>query len=275
MKLRALFRRRASRESSEPSESAEEEQTAAAAVKEAADRVRAARAGAIEAADAEKDAREAARVRAKDWAEEMARSGDYASLATMAAAPTQETYHEAFFANKALREGGSLAVEAMINHLESKFSSYLVQNLVNAGDRRAVPVLKKLLSEQSSVVDAYGYRPMVEQFIASFDSEMRQQIEAAAHAEEQQIEAARREVANYGDAQLLAVLRDLCSVYVSASSADDPEVKRLEPIATAIGERLNDSGGIKEMRRMFNAVGDVRGSRTLDMHWSGIGEWRG
>ena len=49
----------------------------------------------------------------------------------------------------------------------------------------------------------------------------------------------------------------------------------LEPLARQIGEALNQQGGLTEMRRVFALLGGRRGSRTLEMHWNGIGEWRG
>ena len=61
------------------------------------------------------------------------------------------------------------------------------------------------------------------------------------------------------------------------ANADDARevIDALEPLATAIGRRLNERGGIREMRRVFAMLDDERGTRTLDMHWGGIGDWRG
>lgn len=70
----------------------------------------------------------------------------------------------------------------------------------------------------------------------------------------------------------LSVLVDLCRAY----AANDTEaIERLEPRATRIGQRLDREGGIAEMRRVFAQIPDMRGKRTLEMHWGGIGDWRG
>ena len=74
------------------------------------------------------------------------------------------------------------------------------------------------------------------------------------------------------DGAMLDVLRRLCRAY---ADNDVPEVERLEPPAASIGEVLHQRGGIQEMRRVFALLDNMRGSRTLDMHWGGIGDWRG
>jgi len=71
---------------------------------------------------------------------------------------------------------------------------------------------------------------------------------------------------------MVATLRQLCDAY---SRNNNSEIARLEPIATDIGQRLDTRGGIDEMRRVWERLRNVPGSRTLDMHWDGIGEWRG
>jgi len=73
------------------------------------------------------------------------------------------------------------------------------------------------------------------------------------------------------DHEMLSILKKLCNAYAQ----NEPTYKELEPIATKIGEQLNEHGGIKEMRRIFDKLGGIRGARTLEMHWDGIGDWRG
>lgn len=73
------------------------------------------------------------------------------------------------------------------------------------------------------------------------------------------------------DHDMLSVLNKLCIAYTQ----NDPNYKELEPLATTIGEQLNERGGLDEMRRMFAQLQNMRGARTLEMHWGGIGEWRG
>lgn len=74
------------------------------------------------------------------------------------------------------------------------------------------------------------------------------------------------------DTQMADVLSRLCNAY---TANDRIEIARLEPIASQVGQELHRRGGIEEMRRMWNRLGNMRGSRTLDMHWDGIGDWRG
>jgi HEAT repeat protein len=72
--------------------------------------------------------------------------------------------------------------------------------------------------------------------------------------------------------EMLRVLRDLCDAY---ATNDRAAIARLEPQATAIGKALDKRGGYAEMLRVFEKLGDRRGSRTLEMHWGGIGDWQG
>jgi HEAT repeat protein len=74
------------------------------------------------------------------------------------------------------------------------------------------------------------------------------------------------------DSDMVAVLDALCRAYVRN---DPTEIALLESKATRVGEALNRRGGIQEMRRVFALVRPQTGKRTLEMHWHGIGEWRG
>lgn len=76
---------------------------------------------------------------------------------------------------------------------------------------------------------------------------------------------------NMNDNEMLHVLKNLCDAYTN----NDPVYKELEPAATEIGKQLNERGGIEEMRRIFGQLGGMPGARTLEMHWDGIGDWRG
>jgi hypothetical protein len=74
--------------------------------------------------------------------------------------------------------------------------------------------------------------------------------------------------------EMLNVLRRLCNAYMNYD-AEKPTIAKLEPLATDIGWELHRRGGIQEMRRIFQKLGGIPGSRTLEMHWNGIGDWRG
>jgi hypothetical protein len=67
-------------------------------------------------------------------------------------------------------------------------------------------------------------------------------------------------------------LADLCRAY---QQNDRAAIDRLEPVATAIGEELNRLGGKRAMLAMWESLENRPGTRTLDMHWHGIGEWQG
>jgi hypothetical protein len=74
------------------------------------------------------------------------------------------------------------------------------------------------------------------------------------------------------DSAMFKALADLCSAY---QRNDRAAIDRLEPVATAIGEELNRRGGKGAMLGVWESLGNRPGSRTLDMHWNGIGEWQG
>ena len=76
------------------------------------------------------------------------------------------------------------------------------------------------------------------------------------------------------DEAMLNVLRRLCNAYMNYDYERDT-IANLEPLATEIGWELHRRGGKGEMYRMFQRLGNMPGSRTLDMHWNGIGDWRG
>ncbi|MEW6419467.1 MAG: hypothetical protein AB1480_15365 [Nitrospirota bacterium] len=71
---------------------------------------------------------------------------------------------------------------------------------------------------------------------------------------------------------MLTILQKLCEAYVTN---DRTEIENLEPLATDIGKELNRRGGLEEMVRVFKQLNSIRGSRTLEMLWGGIGDWQG
>ena len=74
------------------------------------------------------------------------------------------------------------------------------------------------------------------------------------------------------DKEMLDILRKLCFAWMMN---DKPQIYALEPLAKNIGEELNRRGGTREMLRVFDQLGPIPGRRTLEMHWNGIGNWRG
>jgi hypothetical protein len=75
------------------------------------------------------------------------------------------------------------------------------------------------------------------------------------------------------DQETVATLVDLANYYANGGlSADNSD---LVNNVIEIGRALDRNGGIQEMRRVFNMVPSMRGERTVEMQWDGIGEWRG
>lgn len=72
--------------------------------------------------------------------------------------------------------------------------------------------------------------------------------------------------------EMLTILQKLCEAY---TTNDRTEIENLEPLATDIGKELNRRGGLEEMVRVFKELNSIRGSRTLEMLWGGIGNWQG
>jgi hypothetical protein len=84
------------------------------------------------------------------------------------------------------------------------------------------------------------------------------------------VRARRRLMANETDH--VETLVRLCQAYADNDTA---AIARLEPEATRIGRELHKQHGIEAMRRVYSQVPDMPGKRTLEMHWDGIGNWRG
>jgi hypothetical protein len=74
------------------------------------------------------------------------------------------------------------------------------------------------------------------------------------------------------DGQMVQILESLCRAY---GAYDKAAIAILEPKATSIGQELNQRGGLEEMKRVYYLLPPQQGLRTLEMHWNGIGEWRG
>ncbi len=78
------------------------------------------------------------------------------------------------------------------------------------------------------------------------------------------------QLATANEDALLADMRGLCTRW-SANEHDDEMVA----VAKAIGGTLHKRGGMAAMRKAFERLNGMRGSRTLEMWWGGIGDWRG
>jgi len=144
-------------------------------------------------------------------------------------------------------------------------------------DPRAVELLLPLLSDAEFRGTALGALAKIDEPRAKAAVETaNQEAESAATVQKMAKEAKEHELAapasKMSDADMLKTLSQLCDAYMKS---DRQVITSLEPLATSIGHALNLRGGFAEMQRIFKLLGSQSGSRTLEMHWDGIGDWRG
>jgi hypothetical protein len=128
------------------------------------------------------------------------------------------------------------------------------------GYGETIPALEMALNEYSSSARD-GLRRAGTDFAKSLISKWEEKRRASAPP-----------VSQMPDSEMFTVLRNLCDAY---TESDWRTIESLEIIATDIGEELNRRGGKTEMLRLFKMLQGRRGARTLEMHWNGIGHWRG
>lgn len=128
------------------------------------------------------------------------------------------------------------------------------------GYRESIPALERALEENSSSIHD-GVQSAETDFAKSLVSRWDEKRRAAGPVLSQK-----------SDVQMLEVLRSLCDAY---SRNERRLIEALELTAFDIGKELNRRGGMKEMLRVFNMLQGRPGSRTLEMHWNGIGDWMG
>ncbi len=149
----------------------------------------------------------------------------------------------------ALGKIGEPAVMPLIDALKNRNATVrwmAADTLGKIGDARAVEPIKNALNDKDSYASG-----RIAKALALFSSEENQR--------------------DWTEPEMLQVLSGLCDAY---AANDQAAISRLVLEATAIGETLNRRGGLNEMRRIFAKLGDRPGSRTLEMHWGGIGDWR-
>ena len=88
--------------------------------------------------------------------------------------------------------------------------------------------------------------------------------------QEQQILRLRKRFEGAPHAKLIKELEGLCRRW-SANEHDD----KMEALAQAIGHEFDRRGGMTAMRSAWKELSGTPGSRTLEMWWGGIGDWRG
>lgn len=214
------------------------------------------------------------------WAQRMKDKKDYRSLAAAYRAGwsgKREDQRKSDIARSILAESGTGAAEAVLEELAANqgLGIFWAKLLVEIGDPIAVPLLRERLERgdfKAYITDADNIKRFAARLDEDYNREITEKASEEARKKKESLATARAAVSSYDDAAMLAGLRELCHAYATMSPGA-PEIERLEPIATAIGQRLNDRGGIDEMRRMFSLLEGVPAARTLERHWGGIGAW--
>lgn len=106
----------------------------------------------------------------EQWAQELKERGDYRALAAINNSTDYDAplhWEKRDLANRILRETGSDAVDAILRELATGGigKDDLAEVLVDIGDPKAVPLLKKMLD--GGVFDAYGVKFAIEDFVKS------------------------------------------------------------------------------------------------------------
>ncbi len=149
--------------------------------------------------------------------------------------------------------------------------------LGSIGDARAVDPIIRLLSDEQQPALTEGIRARaVEALTKIGDPRGKAAADVAVKAARATAEDTERKIAaaaaDMSESAMVSTLSKLCMAYMQS---DRRTVQALEPVATSIGHLLNLRGGLQEMRRVWHLLGNMPGARTLDMHWDGIGDWRG
>jgi hypothetical protein len=179
-------------------------------------------------------------------------------------------------AERLLRNGGGKALDGILAELKRANSvrnrTVLSDLLVSIGDMKALPVIEQLYN-QGYLFDSFGTAsPQIERFLERNSLSIRQKKNAEEGEAAARLARAINTVKSLSDARMVEILKQLCVAY---STDDKSAILELEPLATAIGRELNRRGGVSEMRQYLDELKNMRGTRTLDMHWNGIGDWRG
>lgn len=75
------------------------------------------------------------------------------------------------------------------------------------------------------------------------------------------------------DIDMANKLIELAVYYAQGGLTEDNP--QLVNVVMEIGKALDDRGGLPEMQRIFDLVPSIRGKRTVEMQWDGVGSWLG
>ncbi|WP_150081048.1 hypothetical protein [Chlorobium phaeobacteroides] len=179
-------------------------------------------------------------------------------------------------AERFLIKGGSKAVTGILAELKKTNNEYirthLAELIIKIGDTKALPDIEELFN-RGAFHSSYGPGGSpIEQFLQSNSPSYRQKRNKEEEESSAKLVQATDMVKDLSDDQMMDILKRLCRAY---SVNDESEIKNIEPIAIAIGRKLNQRGGLKAMRELYDKIGNIKGTRSLDMHWNGIGDWQG
>lgn len=147
------------------------------------------------------------------------------------------------------RDAAHILSPALIEAIQSddtvvQVRAFAILNKMGAEARPSIPVLLEAMKSTNPIIHDLATKVLVELALPK----------------------------SVSDQYMIEILDRLCCAY---ASNDLNQINSLESEATRVGSYLNSRGGISEMRRFFNLVSYEEGKRTLEMHWNGIGEWRG
>lgn len=156
--------------------------------------------------------------------------------------------------------GALLNVETYADAEERKISA--ARALAQVGDPAALNLLRDALEKDRFF---RAVREVVEEGVRARDPEGGEAFIAAVRARKKPAGLESTSIE-----ELIRRLRTICDRWAANETS-----AMLDAEARGIGAELNRRGGMAEMRAAHRALGPIRGARTLDMTWNGIGDWMG
>ena len=168
---------------------------------------------------------------------------------------------------------GAGAVQAMNKRDQKNFRQHILEAAIQCGNRKVFKAMlgnfQKLHHRAISLMDSGKIhdKDMLEMVIRIKQQRQEKQVKP----EQGSMKQAEPISGTAAQAEEFHLLQEICRAYAQ----NDPRYKTLEAAVKQLGEDLHRKGGLKEMRRAYARVAGIPGSRTLEMLWNGIGDWRG